>query len=205
MNIVAIVDYRLCNLGSVRRAVEECGGHPVVTESTDVIRSAARIILPGVGAFPQAMEHLRNGGIADVLTRQVIEKGVPFLGICLGMQMMATIGFEGQPTSGLGWIDGEVRRLVPGGDIRVPHIGWNEVIAQPDDRLMAGVPSRSDFYFVHSYAVWPTCQSDVLATTPYGDAAFPSAVHRDNMWGVQFHPEKSQRVGFQVIRNFLHL
>jgi len=203
MDTVAIVDYGLCNLDSVHRAVEECGGRPVSTTRPEDVVTADRVILPGVGAFPLAMANLRGSGLADALQQRVMEQGRPFLGICLGMQLMATRGLEGRPTEGLGWIDGEVRRLEPQDRARVPHIGWNDVLDSRNDPLFAGVPSAANFYFVHSYVVCPTGDACVIGHTPYGGIHIVSAVRRDNMCGVQFHPEKSQRVGFQVLRNFL--
>jgi imidazole glycerol-phosphate synthase subunit HisH len=203
MGTVAIVDYGLCNLDSVRRAVEECGGEPLLTNRPDAVMDADRVILPGVGAFPEAMANLRRDGLDAAMTRRVVEQGHPFLGICLGMQLMAERGLEGRPTSGLGWISGEVRRLEPGNGSRVPHIGWNEVVPAAADALFAGIPSGADFYFVHSYVVHPADAGDILGLTPYGDRNVVSAVRRGNMWGVQFHPEKSQKIGFTVLRNFL--
>lgn len=203
MDAIAIVDYGLCNLDSVRRAVEECGGRPVVTARPQDVESAARVILPGVGAFPEAMANLRRAHLIEALHRRVLEERRPFLGICLGMQLMAGRSFEGEQTSGLGWIDGDVRRIEPGGDARVPHIGWNEVERCGDDPMFANVPERADFYFVHSYGVCPSDSRCVIGWTAYGHARVVSAVRRDNMWGVQFHPEKSQRIGFQILRNFI--
>jgi glutamine amidotransferase len=203
VNAIAIVDYGLCNLDSVRRAVEECGGHPIVTSRPQDVATAARIILPGVGAFPEAMENLRANGLDEALREQVVERGVPFLGICLGMQLMATRGFEGQITEGLGWIDADVRKLESAVGARVPHIGWNEVNLERRSSLFREVKDGSDFYFVHSYVMCPRNTSDVVGRTRHGSGAFAAAVVRDNMAGVQFHPEKSQRAGFAVIRNFL--
>lgn len=203
MGVVAIIDYGLCNLDSVRRAVEECGGQAVVTARPDQVEAASRIILPGVGAFPEAMANLERAGLVATLERQVIERGVPFLGICLGMQLMASRGLEGRPTQGLGWIRGDVRRLNGSAAARVPHVGWNEVHGNRPSSLFDGVRPSADFYFVHSYAICPADEGDVIARTPHGDAMFVSVVQRANLAGVQFHPEKSQRVGLQVLRNFL--
>jgi len=203
MSSVAIVDYGLCNLDSVRRAVEECGGRPIVTSKPEAVLAASHVILPGVGAFPEAMGNLHRDGLVDALRRQVIEKGAPFLGICLGMQLLATRSLEGRPTAGLGWIESEVRRLEPSNGSRVPHIGWNELRIEHRSGLLDGISDGADFYFVHSYVLWPDRDSDVLARTPFGDTLVVTAVERDNIAGVQFHPEKSQRLGFQIIRNFL--
>lgn len=203
MNTVAIVDYGMCNLDSVARAVEECGGYPIVTDQARDLEVANRIILPGVGAFPDAMRNIKQRRLDEILHEQVIEKQIPFLGICLGMQLMATKGWEISETEGLGWIEGEVRRLEP--DIsgpRIPHIGWNEVVFVKDSPLFTDISLNKDFYFVHSYVLHCNRKQDILAQTPYC-GHFVSAVTRDWIFGVQFHPEKSQRLGFQVLKNFL--
>ncbi|HYE85426.1 MAG TPA: imidazole glycerol phosphate synthase subunit HisH, partial [Vicinamibacterales bacterium] len=184
-------------------AVEECGAHPAITNCPEDVVTADRVILPGVGAFPEAMENLRRTGLADALHRRVAEEGHPFLGICLGMQLMATAGTEISASRGLGWIPGEVRRIAAGPRARVPHIGWNEVHRDRDDVLFDGVTQDADFYFVHSFVVVPEQDDAVIGYTPYGDTRMVSALRRDNMWGVQFHPEKSQKIGFRVLRNFL--
>lgn len=205
MTRVAVVDYGLCNLDSVRRALEECGARAVVTRQPEDILTADRVILPGVGAFPEAMNNLRTWGLDVAMAERVVGHGVPFLGICLGMQLMATESLEVQRTGGLGWIPGQVRRLEPaGGDTRIPHVGWNEVVTVRPSPLFSGVPSGKDFYMVHSYHLVCDREEDVLARTPYC-GGFVSAVGRERMFGVQFHPEKSQRPGFAVLRNFLAL
>lgn len=205
MNRVAIIDYGMCNLDSVKRAVEECGGTPVVTDQARDIEVANRIILPGVGAFPDAMRNIRQRSLDEVLREQVIGHQIPFLGICLGMQLLATTGWEVSETAGLGWIEGEVRRLEPTAeDTRIPHMGWNEVVFIRESPLFRGVPSGADFFFVHSYHLDCLNEQAIVARTPYCDG-FVSAVQRDLIFGVQFHPEKSQRLGFQVLRNFLSI
>ena len=202
MGVVAIVDFGLCNLDSIRRAVEECWKPAVVTASGADIGRASRVILPGVGAFREAMMNLRALGLADVLREQVVERGIPLLGICLGMQLMARIGHEGGRSEGLGFIEGEVRRLDPRPGERLPHIGWNDVCFDEGSPLFAGIAAGTDFYFVHSYHLVPEDASAVAARTPYG-GGFVSALARPPLFGVQFHPEKSQKPGFQLLRNFL--
>ncbi len=205
MKKVAIVDYGMGNLGSVARTAEECGGSPVITNRAHDLEVANYIVLPGVGAFAIGMRNIRERGLDELLTAQVIGKGIPFLGICLGMQLLATKGWEGEETNGLGWIEGEVKRLQPDGqNVRIPHVGWNEVIFTQASPLFSGILSGKDYYFVHSYHLLCGNERDVIARTPYC-GGFVSAVGRDNIFGVQFHPEKSQRLGFQVIRNFLAL
>jgi glutamine amidotransferase len=202
MNRVAVVDSGLCNLDSVKRGVEECGGVPVlITDGADLER-VDRIILPGVGAFPEAMAGLAERGLKGPLEDEVLDKGIPFLGICLGMHLLATVGYEGGATKGLGWIEGEVKRLAPTDGSRVPHVGWNEVHHDPSVPLFDGIPNGTDFYFVHSYHFACDEPANVGATTPYC-GGFTSVVHQDLIFGVQFHPEKSQRHGLQLLRNFL--
>lgn len=203
MNRVAIVDYGMCNLDSIARAVEECGGAPLVTERPEELETANRIILPGVGAFPDAMHNLRRRSLDLALYEQVIGRQIPFLGICLGMQLLAERGWEVEETEGLGWIEGEVRRLDPTPEERrIPHIGWNQVDLTGESRLFKGIPSGKDFYFVHSFHLCCREERDVAAYTPYC-GRFVSAIERPPLFGVQFHPEKSQRIGFQLLKNFL--
>lgn len=205
MNTVAIIDYGMCNLDSVARAVEECGGSPIVTDQAKDIEQANRIILPGVGAFPDAMRNIKQRRLDEILPEQVISKQIPFLGICLGMQLLATKGWEGGETAGLGWIEGEVQRLQPlDQETRIPHIGWNEVNFTHDSLLFRNIPPGKDFYFVHSYHVCCANETNILARTPYC-GTFVSAVERGWVFGVQFHPEKSQRLGFQLLKNFLSI
>lgn len=205
MIIVAIVDYGMCNLDSVRRAVEECGATPLITEKKEDIETATHIILPGVGAFRDGMNGLSERSLDTILHDQITRRQIPFLGICLGMQMMATRGWEGGETEGLGWIEGEVRRLKPWReDTRIPHIGWDEVRVKRDSLLFQGIGDAKDFYFVHSYHFCCKRERDVLANTSYC-GRFVSAIGRGRIFGVQFHPEKSQRLGLRLFKNFLSL
>lgn len=201
---VAIVDYGMGNLDSVARATEECGGSPVVTASEVDIARAPAVILPGVGAFAKGMERIRERNLDDVLETYVKRRGVPLLGLCLGMHLLATGGYEGGETKGLGWIAGEVGRLPADDGLRIPHVGWNEVHHDGSCPLLLGIESGRDFYFVHSYRFVCGEPSHVKATTPYG-SGFTSVVEAENVYGVQFHPEKSQRPGFQLLRNFIAL
>ena len=205
MKKVAIVNYGMSNLGSVVRAVEECGGDPLVTDQAREFEQASCIILPGVGAFAMGMQNMRSRHLDEILAEQVIHQQIPFLGICLGMQLLATKGWEGGENAGLDWIAGEVKRLEPDApNVRIPHVGWNEVVFTQDSPLFAGIPSGKDFYFVHSYHFVCQQSQNISAITPYC-GSFTSVVAKDNIFGVQFHPEKSQRVGFQVLKNFLAL
>lgn len=200
---VLIVDYNLSNLGSIRRSLEECGVSPVVSDDPGQLVSASRIVLPGVGSFADGMANLRKSGWAPALQKAVREDRIPLLGICLGMQLLAGKGDEGGTVQGLGLIPGEVRRFVPEDpSTRIPHVGWNEVWKAAGNRLFEGIPDRSDFYFVHSYHFIPHRKEHILATTPYC-GQFVSAIGGENVFGVQFHPEKSGRPGFQFLKNFL--
>ena len=206
MQRIAVVDYGMCNLDSVRRALEECGAAATFVTAPDELRKADKIVLPGVGAFAEAMTRLRGSGLADGLRAEVVDAGAPFLGVCLGMQLLMTKGTEGGPTEGLGWIDGTVERLLPvePGE-RVPHVGWNELHrAGGDATLLEGVPDGADVYFVHSYRVVCADPADVAATTPYC-GGFTSVVEHGNIHAAQFHPEKSQPHGFHILQNFLAL
>lgn len=202
MQRVAIVDTGLSNLHSVRRAVEECGGAPFFTDAPGALEAATHVILPGVGTFREAMERLRRRGLVAALAEQVLGRGIPFLGICLGMQLLATRGDEGGDTPGLGWIPGVVRRLEVAPPLRLPHLGWDCVEPCRPSPLFAGLPAGGDYYFVHSYHLDAEGGADVLARTSYG-VSFASAVGRAQIHGVQFHPEKSQRLGLRLLRNFL--
>jgi len=205
MNRVVIVDYGLCNLDSVARAVEECGGRPKVTDDPRDLADADSVILPGVGSYGDAMANLREKRLDEAMTERVRDGGAPFLGICLGMQLMARQGSEGRGGVGLGWIDGAVRKLEPvGPDERVPHIGWNEVEPVANAPLFDGIDPGIDFYFVHGYHLDAAEQSDIQGRTPYC-GGFVSAIAKDNLFGVQFHPEKSQKAGFKLLANFIRL
>jgi len=205
MKNVVITDYGMGNLDSVARAVQECGGNPVISQKAQDFQEAHYIILPGVGAFATGMKHLSTSGLDEILYEQVINQGIPFLGICLGMQLLATKGLEGGETNGLGWIEGEVKRLEPTEiGTRIPHVGWNEVIFNHPSPLFQGIPTGTDFYFVHSYHFLCQHPQEAIAHTPYC-GKFVSAVNKNNIFGVQFHPEKSQRLGFHVLKNFLSL
>jgi glutamine amidotransferase len=200
-NRVAIVDHGLSNLNSIARAIEECGGTPVVTGDPRELRQANRIVLPGVGAFPTAITRLRASGLFDALLEEAGRRPVPLLGICLGMQLLAERSSEGGDNPGLGLIPGVVTKLTPTNGERVPHMGWNEVQPVVDHPLLRGIQGGTDFYFVHSYYL--SCpQPCIVARTPYC-GEFVSVAAKGNVMAVQFHPEKSQRAGFQLLQNFL--
>ena len=203
MQRIAIVDTGLCNVDSMWRALEECGAKGDITADPADLAHADKIVLPGVGAFPDAMRVLDETGLAGAIREQVVAEGVPLLGVCLGMQMLAGSSDEVRPTIGLGLIAGHVERLVPSRPSeRIPHVGWNEVHRTGEHALLAGVPDGADCYFVHSFHLRATDPVDVLATTPYC-GGFVSMVVRDHVAGAQFHPEKSQGHGLRILRNFV--
>jgi glutamine amidotransferase len=191
------------NRRSVEKALEHVGAAVRRTGDVEVLAGCDGLILPGVGAFPAAMERLRAGGL-DAFVRERAASGVPLLGICLGMQLLYESSHEVTPTSGLGLLAGTVSPLVTGG-LRLPHIGWNEVRFERQSPLLAGLPPQGcPFYHVHSLAVRPADDADVLGTTEYGER-FPSIVGRENVFGVQFHPEKSSAHGLAMLLAFARL
>jgi glutamine amidotransferase len=210
---VAIVDYGSGNLHSAHKAFEraarEAGlsGTISVTRDPDEVFQADRIVLPGVGAFADCRRGLDAvPGLAAAMTAAACEKGRPFLGICVGMQLLATRGLEHEITPGLGWIGGDVDAIdAQGGRLRIPHMGWNTLDALARHPLLAGIPTSEEglhAYFVHSYAFRPSRQDCVIAATDYG-GPIAALIGRDNIAGTQFHPEKSQALGLALIANFL--
>lgn len=200
---VLVVDYGMGNLASARRALEKCGARVVVSDDPASIAGATRVVIPGVGAFAQAMARLNERGWVTALRDDAVGKGIPVLGVCLGMQLLADFGTEGGDTPGLGLVPGRVVKLTATMESeRVPHVGWNEVYPRNECPLFSGIPSGSDFYFVHSYHFMTDDESLVVARTPYC-GGFASAVRLGSVFGVQFHPEKSARLGFRLMQNFL--
>jgi glutamine amidotransferase len=195
-----IIDYGMGNLRSVEKAVEAAGGRAVITGDPDVVRKGARLILPGVGAFGDAMENLRRNGLDDSIL-EAVNAGKPFLGLCLGLQLIFTQSEEFGYHEGLNLIPGNVRKF-SGPDLRVPHVGWNQIEGGQPNPLLKNIPEGSYFYFVHSFYVEPARTEDILRWTSYG-RRFCSIACRDKVWGAQFHPEKSQDAGKRLLRNFL--
>ncbi len=209
----AIIDYGSGNLHSAQKAFERAaresgvGGDICVTNDPDAVRRAERVVLPGVGAFADCRRGLLAlPGLYDALAESVIERGRPFLGICVGMQLMAARGLEHGETPGLDWVGGDVVAIEPHDpSLKIPHMGWNTLSLACEHPLFSGVATGEKglhAYFVHSYHLTPADPRHVLATTDYG-APLTAAVARDNLVGVQFHPEKSQRLGLALIANFL--
>jgi imidazole glycerol-phosphate synthase subunit HisH len=213
MSIVAIIDYGAGNLHSAAKAFERVAGdlgqgHAIeVTADPDRVRAADRIMLPGVGAFADCKAGLDAvPGMVEALEEKVIRGGTPFLGVCVGMQLLASEGREKAVTPGLGWIPGAVEKIKPNDPgLKIPHMGWNTISFAKPHALMAGIedgPNGLHAYFVHSYHLATDNPSDLVATTSYG-GEFTACVGRDNIFGTQFHPEKSQTLGLKLIENFL--
>lgn len=196
---IAVVDYGMGNRRSVEKALAHVGARPAITRDHEAIRAADGIVLPGVGAFPQAMRNLRELGLAELLV-ELAGAGAPLLGICLGMQLLFEGSVEVEPAEGLGLLHGRVRPLQARGE-RVPHIGWNVVRFERPARMTAGLPDEVAFYHVHSFVAEPADPADVLGTAVYGER-FVTAVARGNVTGVQFHPEKSSRHGLALLAGF---
>ena len=210
MTRVALIDYGSGNLRSAEKALARAAqdgatGHEIlVTADPDAVGDAERIVLPGVGAFADCMNGVTSiVGMRDALEHAVLQRSVPFLGICVGMQLLATVGREFGETPGLGWIDGEVVRLTPSDpSFKIPHMGWNDLTMRRAHPLFTGIETGAHAYFVHSFAFHAEDDEAVVATTDYGGTV-TAAVARDNIAGTQFHPEKSQAVGLRFLQNFL--
>ncbi len=202
--MIVIVDLEMGNVGSVRNMVKRIGAEARISSDVAEIEAADRLILPGVGAFDHGMRSLRRLGLLEALNHRVLDQETPVLGICLGMQLL-TRGSEEGDEPGLGWIAGDTIRF--GFDprqagLKIPQMGWNTVVVQRRDSLFRGFDDEPRFYFVHSYHVVCDRPEDVLATTWHG-YDFAAAVHRANVWGTQFHPEKSHKFGIRLLTNFL--
>lgn len=205
---VGVIDYGVGNLGSVLRALEELRVAPVMVNRAVDMHATDCLVLPGVGNFADCIDLLHAGGWVEALRQEVNGYNRPLLGICVGMQLLADASTEGagdgKVTPGLGFISGRVEHLrVLGCGLRVPHVGWNGITRRGNaDPLFEGIPDGTDFYFVHSYAFVPQDPANVLATADYG-VPVTAAVRRGHVWGTQFHPEKSSRAGFRLLRNFI--
>ncbi|WP_170348017.1 imidazole glycerol phosphate synthase subunit HisH [Ruegeria atlantica] len=207
--LTAIIDYESGNLHSAEKAFQRMAremdaGQVVVTSDADVVARADRLVLPGDGAFPACASELRgHKGIYDAMVEAVEQKGRPFLGICVGMQLMASKGHEYTETDGLDWVAGDVLRIEPSDDaLKVPHMGWNDLVLESDHPVFSGVKTGDHVYFVHSYHFRVTDPAERLAFVDYGQEV-TAVIGRDTMVGMQFHPEKSQDVGLRMIGNFL--
>lgn len=200
MRDIAIIDYGMGNLRSVQKAIERVGFAAAVTRDAERIASAPGVVLPGVGAFGACMDNLRAFGLVDVV-REVIRRGTPFLGICLGMQLLFEESEEFGPVAGLGILPGRVVRFGDVGELKVPHMGWNRIRKRQDVPHLRGLDDGAFVYFVHSYFVVPADPALTATSTDYG-REFTSAIACDNVFATQYHPEKSQKVGLRILENF---
>jgi len=194
------------NLRSVQKAFEKVGCEAIISNDIDVIKAASKIVLPGVGSFADGMKNLNELGLIDILDEAVIKNKKPFLGVCLGMQLISKKSYENGETKGLGWIDAEVVKFDFNSlekNLKIPHVGWNNTHFKNDNVLFNGVSDESDFYFVHSY-YFKGYEDVVSSTTNYG-FDFVSSIHKNNIFAFQFHPEKSQAAGLKIIENFVKL
>lgn len=202
--MIAIINYGMGNLGSVKRKMDRIGAKSIITSDINEIKNSNKIILPGVGHFAKAVSEIKNRGLWDLLSDQVVIEKKLVLGICLGMQLMANYSEEGD-SAGFGWIDAKVIRFKVSDPIRykIPHMGWNTINPVKESSLFEKMIPDSEFYFVHSYHVKCNNSDDILAETIY-DYTFTSAVQKENIFGMQFHPEKSHDAGEMLLRNFVN-
>ena len=201
--MTAIIDYDAGNLKSVEKALQALGEETVITRDREEILAADRVILPGVGAFGDAMEKLHQYGLVEII-RQVVQKGTPFLGICLGLQLLFEESEESQGVPGLGILKGKIRRIPNTPGLKIPHMGWNSLTLRPETRLFSGLGEEPYVYFVHSYYLEAADPEIVAASADYG-VVIHAAVETGNVFARQFHPEKSRDTGLQILKNFISL
>lgn len=201
--MIAIIDYDAGNIKSVEKALQKLGQEVVITRDADTILNADKVILPGVGAFGDAMDNLKKYNLDQVIY-QVVEKNIPFLGICLGLQLLFERSDESKGVAGLGILEGEILRIPDQEDLKIPHMGWNSLHLQNNGRLFRGLEENSYVYFVHSYYLKAKDEEIVKATTEYSTHIHAS-VEKGNVFACQFHPEKSSDVGLQILKNFVEL
>ncbi len=201
--MITIIDYGMGNLGSIQNMFKRIGVASAITSDLEMIAKAEKILLPGVGSFDNAMMRINEGGLREVLDKKALVERVPILGICLGMQLLTRSSEEGKQ-NGLGWIDASTRRFPAMPGLKVPHMGWNVVVPTRESALVSNLPEDVRFYFVHSYCVHVDNDQDSILKATYG-ISFDAAVQHDNIYGAQFHPEKSHRFGMQLLKNFASL
>lgn len=201
--MITIVDYGMGNLGSLRNMLARIGVASVTTADVDVLSKAEKVLLPGVGAFDAAMRRINSSGLREVLEQKALRERVPVMGVCLGMQLLTRCSDEGEEP-GLGWVPGQTRRIPPQPGLKVPHMGWNVALPTGDSPLTRHLPPQPRFYFVHSYYVQVDDPAHSVMRTTHG-VTFDSALQKGNIFGAQFHPEKSHKFGMQLLKNFAEL
>jgi glutamine amidotransferase len=200
---VCIVDANSGNKKSVYNLIKYLNYDVIVSRFLKDITNATHLILPGVGSYSEMMSKLKKYNLIDILSNEVLIKKKPFLGICVGMQVLSTFGYEFEKSAGLNWIEGIVRKLKTD-KLKLPHIGWNNILIQKKDRILDEIDKNYNFYFLHSYMFEPKIINTIVAKANYGET-FPCIINSDNIWGFQFHPEKSQVPGQLILKNFLKL
>ncbi len=203
MNGIVIIDYGMGNIGSIENMIRRIGGKAIISSSKEVIEHAEKLILPGVGSYRNAVLELKRQELWGIIDQRVKNNKVPILCICLGAQLVVEFSEEGG-IDGFGWIKGQVIKFDSSNNLKIPHMGWNHVIPKKKSRLFAEMPEVSRFYFVHSYHFADLDETDILTTTVYGNE-FASSLEKNNIYAVQFHPEKSHKFGMQLFENFLKI
>ena len=201
--MIAIIDYDAGNVKSVEKAINFLGEDVVITRDYQELYNADKVILPGVGAFGDAMQKLNDYGLVSVI-HEIVDKKTPFLGICLGLQLLFEDSDEAPGVKGLGLLPGHICKIPDAPGLKIPHMGWNSLEITPNSKLFHNIPNQSYVYFVHSYYLKADCLADVAATTEYATHIHASVEH-DNIFACQFHPEKSSTVGLQILKNFINL
>ena len=201
--MIAIIDYDAGNIKSVEKAIQYLGEDAVITRDRDLILNSDKVILPGVGSFGDAMAKIREYNLVNTIY-DVVDKKIPFLGICLGLQLLFKTSEESVGATGLGLLDGRIVRIPDAPGLKIPHMGWNSLDIKPGATLFQGIENQSYVYFVHSYYLQAEHEEDVAATTEYSTKIHASVEH-ENIYACQFHPEKSSRVGLQILKNFIQL
>lgn len=199
--MIAIIDYGMGNLKSIKNALDFLNIESIVTKDEEIIRSSRAIILPGVGAFKQAMDNLKENNF-DSLIKDLANEGKFILGICLGMQILFEEGYEGEKCNGLGLIKGKVKKIEPKEKVKIPHMGWNKLVINNEDKVSTNLSGDNFLYYVHSFMACEYLENNLLAYSYYGGLKIPGIVRKDNIIGMQFHPEKSGEVGLSILKNW---
>ena len=201
--MIALIDYKAGNLNSVAKAFEKIGAKNFITQDPKDLQKADKLLLPGVGSFKEAMKNLKELGFIEALKEQVLVQKKPILGICLGMQLFLERGYEGGVCEGLGFIEGEVVKFEEDLNLKIPHMGWNELEILKQEPLYQGIEDKSDFYFVHSFYV--KCKDEFVSAKAQYAHKFVASLQKDHIFATQFHPEKSQNLGLKLLENFIRL